>query len=68
MKYNTRKTFEIDGLGKMTMEASAWNYISIICSEAAERYFMLGLDGLAVPAKRCADDIHDKLKNLGYYD
>ena len=68
LKYNTRKTFEIEGLGKMTMEASTWNYFSMICAEASEHYYAMHLEGLGDMAKRRADEIYNKLSELGMYD
>lgn len=44
------------------------NFLSICCSEAANKYSENGWTVTSMRAKQYSNDIYEALKNVGYYD
>ena len=53
---------------KITASKSTLNLIAIWASDSAERYGMLGFDGLKKEAADATKAIYKQLKETGFYD
>lgn len=54
--------------GKITADKYLLNFISILASEAADKYEREGAGALAEDARELADQIYEALSKAGLYD